>query len=94
MSGFKVYELIVLGDQNEFNQDLLDISNDGQVPIYLADITKLVSDQNGDAGLSLVAVSVGKPIDPAELQAKVSEYLDEDEEEEMVASRVQALTPA
>jgi hypothetical protein len=94
MSGFKVYELIVLDDQNEFNQDLLDMSDDGQVPIYLADITKLVSDQNGDAGLNLVAVSAGKPIDPAELQAKVSEYLDEDEEEEMVASRVQALTPA
>jgi hypothetical protein len=77
MAGFRTYELIVLSDWNEFNQDLLDKSNNGQVPIYLADVCELVSNQGGDVGINLIAVSVGKPIDPEELQAKINEYIGE-----------------
>jgi hypothetical protein len=64
-----VYELENRDEQNEFIDDLLGSAKNGNVPIYLA--TVVDRGESEDIDYNVVAMSVGKPIDPAELQAEV-----------------------
>jgi|HubBroStandDraft_1064217.scaffolds.fasta_scaffold810414_1 hypothetical protein len=75
-----VYELEDRDEQNEFIDDLLSNGKDGTVPIYLS--TVVDRGESDDIDYNVVAMSVGKPIDPAELQAEVDKYLPEEEEED------------
>lgn len=69
-----VYELKTRNDQNDFMGALLSDADNGQVPIFLASIDGIVRDEGGDLGETVIAVSLGDPMDPAELREEINQY--------------------
>lgn len=71
---FSVYEMEDRNDRSDFVDDLLSDAQNGQVAMYLASIDAIVRDEGGDLDETVIAVSLGNPIDPAELREKINKY--------------------